>query len=396
MCAGSNNTFDKKVLNLSPLKEENMAITIKEVTTAKELKAFYQFQNKLYKDCDAYVPTLDMDQKASLTNDPALEYCTRKMWLAYKENKVVGRIQAIVNPRYNEFYHTKRGRFGWYDFINDLEVAKALMDTASKWLKQQGMEVIHGPLAYNTLGRQGMLISGFENTPPTNCLYNYPYYPQFMEKMGFEKECDWIQYKLNASQATPEKLTRLADILMQRYNLRLLDITKIKGQERDVLIDKFFKIYNECFKAVHNFIPLTPSEIKKTGSAYFKLLKPELTCLVVDENNDVAAFGLCLPSLSEAFKKAKGKVFPFGWYHILKGYKRYNTIDLMMVGSSPAWALKGLSAIYHAQLSSNFQKYKIAHAITNPQIDTNTAAIKVWESYDHEEFMRRRCWCRPL
>ena len=110
----------------------------------------------------------------------------------------------------------------------------------------------------------------------------------------------------------------------------------------------------------------------------------------------MAAFGRCLPSLSEAFKKAKGKIFPFGWYHILKGYKKYNTIDLMMVGSSPAWALKGLSAIYHAQLSGNFQKYHIAHAITNPQIDTNTAAIKVWESYDHEEFMRRRCWCRPL
>ncbi len=373
-----------------------MQIVVKEVNTSKEFKAFYQFQNRLYKDCEAYVPTLDADQKSSLRSDPALDYCKRKMFLAYKDGKVVGRIQAIVNPRYNEFYHTKRGRFGWFDFINDMEVAKALMKAASAWLKEQGMEVIHGPLAYNTLGRQGMLIEGFENTPPTNCLYNYPYYPQFMEKMGFEKECDWIQYKLNASQTTPEKLTRLAEILMKRYNLRLLDITKITKDERDVLIKKFFKIYNECFKAVHNFIPLTEKEIEKTGSAYFKLLKPELTCLVMDENNEVAAFGLCFPSLSEAFKKAKGKLFPFGWYHILKGYKKYNTIDLMMVGSSPAWALKGLSAIYHAQLSGSFIKHNIACAITNPQIDTNTAAIKVWESYDHEQFMRRRCWIKPL
>ena len=373
-----------------------MQIQIKEVTTAKELKLFYQFQNKLYKDCEAYVPTLDSDQKHSLTKDPALDYCKRKMWLAYKDGKVAGRIQAIVNPRYNEFYHTKRGRFGWYDFINDMEVAKALMDTASKWLKEQGMEVVHGPLAYNTLGRQGMLISGFENTPPVNCLYNYPYYPKFMEKMGFEKECDWIQYKLNASQTTPEKLTRIASMLMSRYNLRLLDITKIDKAEREVLIQKFFRIYNECFKAVNNFIPLTEKEINVTGNSYFSKLKPELTCLVMDENDEVAAFGLCLPSFSEAFKKAKGKLFPFGWYHILKAYRKYNTIDLMMVGSSPAWALKGLSAIYHAQLSGSFIRHNSAYAITNPQIDTNTAAIKVWESYEHEEFMRRRCWCKPL
>lgn len=373
-----------------------MQILVKEVSTSKELKAFYQFSNKLYKDCKAYVPTLDVDQKSTLTSDPALEYCVRKLWLAYKDGKVVGRIQAIVNPRYNDFYHTKRGRFGWYDFENDIEVAKALMDTASAWLREQGMTVIHGPLAYNTLGRQGMLVSGFENTPPTNCLYNFPYYPKFMERMGFEKEVDWIQFKLNASQGAPEKLNRIASILMKRYNLHLLDIKKIKKEERQELVDKFFKIYNECFKAVHNFIPLTDKEVAKTGNFYFKLLKPELTCLILDENNDVAAFGLCLPSLSEAFKKAKGSLFPLGWYHILRGYFKYDTIDLMMVGSSPVWASKGLSAIYHAHLAASFKKHHIACAITNPQIDTNIAAIKVWESYDHTEFMRRRCWCKPL
>ena len=373
-----------------------MSIEIKEVKTSRDLKVFYQFQNKLYKDCPAYVPTLDSDQKHSLTNDPALDYCTRKMWLAYKDGKVAGRIQAIVNPRYNDFYGTRRGRFGWYDFIEDIEVAQALMDTATGWLKEQGMEDVHGPLAYNTLGRQGMLISGYENTPPVNCLYNYPYYPQFMEKMGFAVDCDWVQYKLNASQATPEKLTRIASMLMQRYKLRLLDIKKLGKEERDVLVQKFFRIYNECFKAVDNFIPLTDKEIKITGNSYFSKLKPELTCIVMDENNEVAAFGICLPSFSEAFKKAKGKLFPFGWYHILKAYMKYNTIDLLLIGSSPDWAQKGLSAIYHAHLSGSFQKHNIATALTNPQIATNTAAIKVWESYEYDEYMRRRCWKKQL
>jgi hypothetical protein len=134
----------------------------------------------------------------------------------------------------------------------------------------------------------------------------------------------------------------------------------------------------------------------KTGSAYFKLLKEELTCLVVDENDDIAAFGLCFPSLSEAFKKAKGNLFPFGWYHILKGYRKYNTIDLTLIGSNPDWASKGLSAIYHNHLATSFKEHNIAVAITNPQVDDNVAAIKVWESYDHEPYMRRRCWIKEI
>ncbi len=373
-----------------------MQVAVKEVSGKKDLKAFYQFQNKLYKGCRQYVPSLDADQKNTLTNDPALDYCTRKMWLAYKGDKVVGRIQGIINPRYNEFYNLKRIRFGWFDFEEDINIAKALLDTAMEWGREHGMTQVHGPLFYNTLGKQGMLVEGFEHTPPYNCLYNYPYYVEYMEKLGFVKETDWIQFRLNGSQGAPEKLRRMADILMKRYNLRLLNLKEIKGDLKKELIAKFFAIYNECFKAVHNFIPLTPKEIEKTGNAYFSLLKPELTCMVVDENNDIAAFGLCFPSLSEALKKANGSLFPFGWYHILKAYRKYDTIDLMMVGSNPAWAQRGLSAIYHNNLAASFQKLKLKYAITNPQIDTNIAAVKVWESYDTEPFMRRRCWIKEL
>lgn len=373
-----------------------MQILIKEVVTEKEVETFYKFQNRLYRGVKEYVPTLDMDQKKSITADPALEYCIRKMWLAYKGDRVVGRIMAIVNPRYNDFYKTKRGRFGWFDFEDDIHIAEALTEAAAKWLKSQGMNQMHGPLAFNTLGRQGMLVSGFENVPPVNCLYNHKYYVDFMERMGFEKECDWIQYKLNASQGVPDKLQRIADMLMKRYNLRLLDIKSLSKKDISALTAKFFAIYNECFKAVHNFIPLTPREIEETGTHYFKLLKPELTCIIMDENNDVAAFGICIPNLSAAFQKANGKLLPFGWYHIVRSFKKYDTIDLMMVGSSPAWASKGLSAIYHANLAKSFADHNIACAITNPQIDTNIAAIKVWESYNHQEYMRRRCWIKSL
>lgn len=373
-----------------------MQIVVKEVANNKEFKAFYQFQNKLYKDCEAYVPTLDIDQKSSLQNDPALKYCKRKLFLAYKGDKVVGRVQAIINPRYNEHYNRKRLRFGWFDFEDDVNIAKALLDAAQKWGKEQGMEQMHGPLAYNTLGRQGMLVEGFGNTPPTNCLYNHPYYVTAMEELGFEKEVDWLQYKLKASQGVPEKLHRISDMLMKRYNLRILDIKTIKGEFKERLVKRFFNIYNESFSTVPNFIPFTEEEMVKTGNTYFKLLREELTCLVLDENDDIAAFGLCFPSLSEAFKKAKGKLFPFGWYHILKGYRKYNTIDLMLIGSNPHWASKGLSAIYHNHLATSFKVHDIDVAITNPQVDDNVAAIKVWESYDHEPYMRRRCWIKEI
>ncbi|MEG2320969.1 MAG: hypothetical protein RSA75_07090 [Bacteroidales bacterium] len=373
-----------------------MQVIIKEVNSPGEFKIFYQFQNKLYRNCKEYVPTMDLDQKSTLENDPALEYCTRKLWLAYMDGRAVGRIQAIVNPRYNEYYNLKRLRFGWFDFEDNIDIARELFNTAVEWGRTQGMTEIHGPLAYNTLGRQGMLIEGFENVPPSNCLYNFSYYPQAMEKLGFSKEADWVQYKLNASQGAPEKLNRISDILLKRYKLRLLDIKTIKGEQKEKLIENFFKIYNECFTAVHNFIPLTKAEIEKTGKTYFKLLKSDLTCLVVDENEEVAAFGLCFPSLSVALQKSGGKLLPFGWFHFLRAFNKYDTIDLMMVGSNPIWASKGLSAIYHAHLAASFRKNNIQHAITNPQIDTNIAAIKVWESYDHEAYMRRRCWIKSI
>ena len=172
----------------------------------------------------------------------------------------------------------------------------------------------------------------------------------------------------------------------------------MKKKQKAELVNKFFELYNVCFKDVHNFIPFTQEEIDNTGKFYFKLIKmkPQLTCLVVDEDDDIAAFGLCIPSLSESFKKAKGKLFPFGWLYILYNFFNPSNVDLMLVGSSPKWAAKGLSAIYHSNLANSFVSNKLVYAITNPQIDTNTAAVKVWESYDNELYMRRRCWIKSI
>jgi len=379
-------------------KMTNSEISIVEVTTKKQIKEFYQFQNRLYKDCPQYVPSLDLDQKATVTKDPALEYCTTCKWLAYKDGKVAGRIMAIVNPRYNNFYGTTKGRFGWYDFIEDYDVAKALMDKAKEWFKAQGMNYVHGPLAYNTTGRQGMLIEGFENIPPFNCLYNYPYYVDFMQRMGFEKEVDWVQYQVpvpDLKEGVPERFVKLGALLQKRYNLKILDFKHLSKGELPKFIRSFFNAYNEVFKAVPNFIPLNDEEIMKEGTLYFKLLKSELACIIVDSDNEVAAYGICMPSMSKALQKCKGNLFPFGWFHLLKAYIKYDTVDMMLLGSSPKWEGKGLSAIYHTYLCGTFIRRRCIASICNPQIETNNA-LKVWESYPHSDYMRRRCWKMEL
>ncbi|MFA6677061.1 MAG: hypothetical protein WCS34_05660 [Bacteroidales bacterium] len=373
-------------------------LKIKEVVSKKDFKKFLKLPDRLYKNDPHYVPNLRRDEKGIFTTTPLLDYCTLKMWIVEKtennKSRVVGRIAGIINPKYNELYKLKRARFGWIEFEEDIEIARLLLDTAQEWAKSQGMTEIHGPLGYNTWFKQGMLVYGFDNIPPTNCIYNFPYYPLYLKQLGFSKETDWVQYKLPAQQGVSDKLKRINDMLLERYPLKIVDVRKLRKQPG--ALDLFFKNYNETFKNVHNFVPLTDKEIQTMGKHYIKMLKPELNCFVVDDEGTVAAYGICFPSLSKAFQKAKGRLFPFGWYHLWKGYNHYDVIDLMMVGTDPHWNRKGASAIFHYYLSESFKKQKIKYGITNPQIEDNTA-VKVWDTYKSKElYMRRRCFIKRI
>ena len=308
--------------------------------------------------------------------------------------KVVGRICGMINPRYNERFGTKRARFGWFDTIEDIEVTKLLIGTAEAWAKSQGMTEIHGPLYYNTMGKQGMLVEGYENLSLFNCLYNYPYYNDFLTSLGFEKECDWLQYKLKADQEVPEKMVAIADRLMERYKLKEGDIDTFKHDK--TLVHKFFKIYNESFAAnVYNFIPLTDEEIDEEAEASMSRLDKRLCCVLLDEHDEIAAFGISFPSLSVAFQKARGKMFPFGWIHLLKALKKFDTIDLMINGAAPKWQNTGVSSVYHNIMSRKYREAGVKWAITNPQIETNKA-VNVWDRYEHKLYMRRRCYIKKI
>ena len=369
-------------------------MNIVEVQTKRDLKRFIRFPDELYKCCPQYVPALHSDQVKSLTKVSSLSYCSRKMWLAERDGEVVGRICAMINPRYNDLYHTKRVRFGWFDCINDIEVARLLISTAEAWAKAEGMTEIHGPLYYNTLGKQGMLVEGFENIPPFNCIYNYPYYNDLMRELGFEKECDWVQYKMVANHGVPDKTRRVASIVRQRYNLHFGNIDTFKKDP--VMVRKFFKTYVDSFStSVYNFIPFTEEEIAEETAASIPLISDKTCCLLLDENEDIVAFGIIFPSISKALQKARGRLFPFGWLHLLRAMHTYETTDLMLNGAAPEWQNKGVSALYYQEMADKAIKIGNRWAISNPQIENNPAA-NIWSSYEHEPFMRRRCYLKKI
>lgn len=367
-----------------------------EVLGKRDLKRFVRFPDLLYKSCPQYVPALHQDQMKTLTADAALQYCKHRMWLATDGgNRVVGRICAMINPRYNELYSKKNIRFGWFDCIDDIEVARLLLDTAEAWGRQEGMDTIHGPLFYNTLGKQGMLVEGYGNVPPFNCIYNFPYYVELIEKLGFEKECDWVQYRMNSQLGVPEKTLRVAKIVEQRYNLHFGSIAALTKNKANV--HRFFEIYSASFMgAVYNFIPFTDAEIEQEAKTITPLVNDRNSVVLLDEHDDIVAFGICTPSISKALQKAKGRLFPFGWIHLLRAMNDYSTVDLMLNGAVPEWRNRGVSALYYREMAEKSRKYSYGYSISNPQIESNSA-VNIWNDYpDHSIYMRRRCYIKKI
>ena len=367
---------------------------IKEVQNHKDLMRFIQFPDELYKDCPQYVPALHSDQVKSLTRVAPLDYCIHKLWLVEDGERVVGRISGIVNPRYNERYGLRRARFGWFDCIKDIEVARLLIGTAEAWAREQGMDEIHGPLYYNTFGRQGMLVEGYENVPPFNCLYNYPYYNDFMVELGYEKECDWLQYKMVANHGVPDKARRVSKLVQERYKLHFGSLDKLR-KDRE-LVRKFFRVYNESFSdRVLNYVPLTEKEIDEEADAVRPFISDQASCIRLDEHDEIVAFGISFPTISAALQKAKGRLFPFGWWHLWRALHNYEYTDLMVNGAAPEWQNKGVSSVYYEAMADKALKIGNRWAISNPQIESNSA-VNIWNDYEHEPFMRRRCYLKKI
>lgn len=369
-------------------------ISIKEAVSKKEMKQFIMFPFELYKNDKNWVPPLIFDEwnTFSRKKNPSFEHCDAAFFLAYKDNKVAGRILAIINHKANDRWNDKRTRFGWIAFIDDTEVSKALLEAAQKWGDSKGMKGIHGPLGFSDLDPEGMLVEGFDNEPAITSAYNYAYFPEHMELHGFSKSVDWVQSKINASQPVPDKIARINKLISEKYKLRTF-IPKTK-KEAMPYIPKFFNVLNIAFKNLYGFTELSENQMKYYTNAYFGFARPELLCFILDEKDNLVGFGIIFPSLSKAFKKAKGHLFPFGFMHILKALKKYDTIDLYFNGVHPDWQNKGIHSLYYSAMNEAAIRLGVKTAITTGQLETNINAVGIWDNYDREPYLRTRCFIK--
>jgi hypothetical protein len=370
-------------------------IELKKVETKSQLKTFIHFPFDLFKGNDFWVPPLNSSEFDTLdkNTNPAFEHCDAEYWLAYKDGKLAGRIAGIINHLANEKWG-KKVRFGWIDFVDDVEVAQALLGAVEEWGRSKGMSAITGPLGFNDMDNEGMLVEGFDKLPTISNIYNYPYYPQHLETLGYHREEDWLQFKFNASQPVPEKMERINKLIAEKYNLRVLTFKHSK----DILpyAESFFHTLNAAFAGLYGYSQLTEREIASLIKQYFSFVNPDFICFVVDEKDNVVAFGVSMPTLSEAFQKAKGKLFPFGFIHILRALHKTDAIDLYLNGVHPDWQKRGIHSLYYVEMNKAYIRNHVKVAISNQQLESNVQAVGVWNHYDKEPYIRRRCYSKDL
>ena len=376
-----------------------MAITVKKVTTKKELKDFIRFNYELYKDNRDSVPDLydDMLNTFSKKKNAAFEFCEADYFLAYKDGKLVGRIAGIINKRANETWGKKDVRFGWIDFIDDIEVSKILLETVEKWGRERGMTHIQGPLGFTDFDAEGMLVEGYDQLSTMATIYNYPYYPEHMEKLGYEKDADWVEYKIYIPDGIPEKHQRISDLIQRKYSLKIKKYTSSKAIAKEYG-QAIFELMNEAYSPLYGFSPLSQGQIKQYIKMYLPIVDLRMLTLITDANDALVGVGISMPSLSVALQKAKGRILPFGWYHLLKALfvKRAKVLDLLLVAIKPEYQNKGVNALLFSDLIPVYQKLGFKYAESNPELEMNGKVQAQWEYFDTELHKRRRAFVKAI
>ena len=376
-----------------------MSIEIKEVRTRRELRRFVNFPELLYKDNPYYVPPLVFDQMDTLDQKKgaAQEFCDSKLYLAYKDGKLAGRVAAIVNHLANKQWNHKEVRFGWYDFIDDPEVAKALMDKVEEFGRQYGMESVVGPLGFTDFDPEGLLVEGFDRLSTMALIYNHPYYVEYIENMGFTKDADWIEFKIYMPEKLPERIDRLCTLIQERNNVHLRQITRKIIKEEDYG-HKIFKAINECYKNLYNFTVLPDHMADKYLDFYLSILDLRFISVVENEKNELVAFGITMPSIVRALQKCRGKLFPFGWWHVLKSlfWRREEGVEMLLVGVLPEYQNTGINSLVQADMFRKYTQFGVKWAETNAILETNTKNQGQFKDYNPECKKRRRSYIKKL
>ncbi|MDD2445511.1 MAG: hypothetical protein PHX09_01725 [Clostridia bacterium] len=374
-------------------------IEIKEVITRKQRAQFVDFPTKLYDKCEYYVHPLRVDEMKLFNRNKNEIYkdCDAVYYLALKDGKVVGRIAGIQQNVYNEKTKEKRVRFSRFDSVNDEEVAKALFGAVEKWAKKNGMEMVHGPLGFNDLDREGLLINGFDYDSTFEEQYNYDYYPKLIEKCGYGKEIDWLEYRIFPPKEINERVKKLSEAVLKRFKLRV-----VKEKSKRKYIEKYkkgiFDVLDEAYSTLYGVVPFTDKLRDQIISQFKLFIKLEYIITIVDENDEIAAFGFAIPSLSEAVRKSKGRYLPFGFIRMLRAVKskKNKRADLGLIGVRDKYQNKGLPAVVMSFIIEHMIEEKFEYCETNLMLEDNLRIQQTWDNFDHIQHKRRRSYIKKI
>lgn len=372
-------------------------IVIKEVKTRKDLRTFAGFNEKMYRDVPQAMLDLISDEMANFNpkKNPAFAYAESRQWLAYKDGECVGRIGAIISHKANEKWNRKRIRFTRVDFIDDYEVSAALFKQVEDWGREKGLDAVHGPMGFCDLDQEGMLIEGFEYDGIFITINNAPYYKEHMERLGYGKSVDWIENRINIPKELPKVFEKMEERVLKENNLR---VVKLKNRlQLKKYIGNVFSVINDTAKVLYGEVDLTDEMIKKYVGQFILMVNVRFISLIVDENGRMVGIGVTVPSMGQASKKSRGRLFPFGWARLLYApFSKPETLELYLVGVLDEYKNKGLPAVLVTEILRAAIKDGMKYAETGPMLEDNIKVHSLWKRFDKIEHRRRRCWIKEL
>ncbi|WP_124981505.1 GTP cyclohydrolase [Nonlabens xiamenensis] len=371
-------------------------IEVKQISSSKDIKKFVQFQMDLYRDNAYFVPPIIKDELAVFDPSKNQVFKNAECWLflAYKDGKIVGRVAGLINHIEINEQQKPKMRFGWLDMIDDIEVTRALLEEVHRIGKEKGLEYVEGPVGFSNMDKAGMLVEGFDELSTMITWYNYPYYKEHLTELGYTKSADWVEFKFSTPDPIPPKINKFADLIAKRYELRTLEFNSTK----DILpyVDEMFELLNKTYSSLVTFVPIQPYQIELYKEKYLPFINPDFLECVVDKEGKLVAFAITMPSFSKALQQAKGRMFPFGFMHLLKAKKKNDRAAFYLIGIDPKLQGKGVTAMMFRNVSLNFKRYGIKLAETNPELEDNTAVQALWKDYDPVLHKRRRIYRKDI
>ncbi|MBW6497402.1 MAG: GNAT family N-acetyltransferase [Bacteroidales bacterium] len=360
------------------------------------MKTFIRFPDQLYKGCGYYIPALHSNQEATLSKEknPAFEHCEARYWLAYKGKEIVGRVAGIINHRYNQERNTKFMRIGWLDFVEDQQVLEILLGAVEDWAHEKGMDAIHGPLGFTSFDASGVLIEGFEEWPTSFGKYNYAYYDAMLQKAGFKKDVDWVEFSIKVPEQLTPRVLAVTEMIKKRYALR----NALLRNQKEVreLAPQIFDLLNNVYNDLYGFSTLTPAQVENLTREFLSLIHPDYVSLILNEHDEIVAFGVVMPSLTKALKKANGRLFPFGFLRLLYALRFNDTVDMLLIGVRPDYQGKGVHALVFEKIVKTFHRRGIKRVETTRELEENHKVQQLWTGYESRLHKRARCYIKEV